>query len=180
MLRYGSKVNTTDLGQSYPTTGKPLHWGIIIVFSYGIFQQVDDLSQLEDPAFLWFELIFACAFLSILALRLWVMRGQGSTLPESILGSKRIAAKLMHYGMYVALTTIARHRAGYRCGLHAWNARRGAHCRLHRGARGQHHCKLRSDHAPCCCGGSSPYFTQWAMACGGTDIQRAGKGAGQD
>jgi hypothetical protein len=51
MLRYGSKVNTTDLGQSYSTTGKPLHWGIIIVFSYGIFQQVDDLSQLEDPAF---------------------------------------------------------------------------------------------------------------------------------
>ena len=134
---------------------------------------------MEDPAFLRFELIFACAFLLILTLWLWVMRGQGSTLPEYIPGSKRIVAKLLHYGMYVALMTIARHRAGHRCGLHAWNVRRGAHGRLNRGARGEHHCKLRSDHAPCCCGCSSPYFTRWGMACDGADIQRVGKGAGQ-
>ena len=83
MLRKGSKVNTTDVGQSYSATGKLLHWGFIGVFAYGIFKQVDDLNQLEDPAFLRFEFIFACAFLLILALRLWVMRGQGSALPQS-------------------------------------------------------------------------------------------------
>ena len=180
MLRKGSKVNTTDVGQSYSATGKFLHWGFIVVFAYGIFKQVDDLNQLEDPAFLRFEFIFACAFLLILALRLWVMRGQGSALPQSAPDWQWVAAKLVHYGMYVALTTIARHRAGHRCGLHAWNARRGAHGRLYRGARGQNHCKLRSEHAPCCCSCSSPYFTLWGMVCGGADIQRAGKGAGQD
>ncbi|MDG2462205.1 MAG: hypothetical protein P8M57_01945 [Planktomarina sp.] len=63
-------MNTTDVGQSYSATGKLLHWGFIGVFAYGIFKQVDDLNQLEDPAFLRFEFIFACAFLLILALRL--------------------------------------------------------------------------------------------------------------
>ena len=77
MVRRGSKVNTADVGQSYSATGKLLHWGFIGVFAYGIFKQVDDVSQLEDPDFLRFEFIFACAFLALLALRLWVMRGQG-------------------------------------------------------------------------------------------------------
>ena len=107
MLRKGSKVNTTDVGQSYSATGKLLHWGFIGVFAYGIFKQVDDLNQLEDPGFLRFEFIFACAFLLILALRLWVMRGQGSALPQSAPDWQRVAAKLVHYGMYVALMMIA-------------------------------------------------------------------------
>jgi cytochrome b561 len=107
MLRKGSKVNTTDVGQSYSATGKLLHWGFIVVFAYGIFKQVDDLNQLEDPAFLRFEFIFACAFLLILALRFWVMRGQGSALPQSAPDWQRVAAKLVQYGMYVALMMIA-------------------------------------------------------------------------
>ena len=107
MLRKGSKVNTADVGQSYSATGKFLHWGFIVVFAYGIFKQVDDLSQLEDPDFLRFEFVFACAFLTILVLRLWVMRGQGSALPQSTPDWQRVAAKLVHYGMYVALMMIA-------------------------------------------------------------------------
>ena len=107
MLRKGSKVNTTDVGQSYSATGKLLHWGFIGVFAYGTFKQVDDLNQLEDPGFLRFEFIFACAFLLILALRLWVMRGQGSALPQSAPDWQRVAAKLVYYGMYVALMMIA-------------------------------------------------------------------------
>ena len=100
-------MNTTDVGRSYSATGKFLHWGFIVVFAYGIFKQVDDLNQLEDPAFLRFEFIFACAFFLILALRLWVMRGQGSALPQSTPDWQRVAAKLVHYGMYVALMMIA-------------------------------------------------------------------------
>ena len=106
MVRRGSKVNTTDVGQRYSATGKLLHWGFIGVFAYGIFKQVNDLSQLEDPDFLRFEFIFACAFLALLALRLWVMRGQGSPLPASTPAWQRVAAKLVHYGMYVALMAI--------------------------------------------------------------------------
>ena len=100
-------MKPTDLGQSYSTSGKLLHWGFIAVFAYGIFKQVDDLSQLDDPAFLRFEFIFACAYLLILALRLWVMRGQASALPHGTPTWQRVAAKLVHYGMYMALMAIA-------------------------------------------------------------------------
>ena len=106
-MRRGSKVYPTDIGQSYSTTGKLLHWGFIGVFAYGIFKQVDDLRQLDDPAFLRFEFIFACAYLLILALRLWIMRGQTSALPLSTPTWQRVAAKLVHCGMYIALTAIA-------------------------------------------------------------------------
>ena len=99
-------MKPTDLGQNYSTTSKLLHWGFIGVFAYGIFKQVDDLSQLEDPNFLRFEFIFACVFLALLALRLWIMRGQGSALPAAAPVWNRMAAKLVHFGMYVALMAI--------------------------------------------------------------------------
>ena len=100
-------MTSADVGQSYSATGILLHLGFIVVFAYGIFKQVDDLSQLEDPDFLRFDFVFACAFLLILALRFWVMRGQGSALPQSTPDWQRVAAKLVHYGMYVALMMIA-------------------------------------------------------------------------
>ena len=63
-------MHRTGSSLSYSTFAKLLHWGVIGVFAYGIFKQVDDLSQLEDPSFLRFEFIFACVFLVLLALRL--------------------------------------------------------------------------------------------------------------
>ena len=39
-----------------------LHWGFIILYSYGIFKQIDELSQLEDTGLLIFEVIFASLF----------------------------------------------------------------------------------------------------------------------
>ena len=100
-------MKPSDIGQSYSASGKLLHWGFIGVFAYGIFKQVDDLSQLDDPAFLRFEFIFVCAYLLILVLRFWVMRGQASALPHGTPTWQRVAAKLVHYGMYMALMAIA-------------------------------------------------------------------------
>ena len=99
-------MHGTGPSQSYSTSAKLLHWGFIGFFAYGIFKQVDDLSQLEDPNFLRFEFIFACVFLALLALRLWIMRGQGSALPAAAPVWNRMAAKLVHFGMYVALMAI--------------------------------------------------------------------------
>ena len=99
-------MHGTGPDQSYSTSAKLLHWGFIGMFAYGIFKQVDDLSQLEDPSFLRFEFIFACVFLALLALRLWVMRGQGSALPAAAPVWNRVAAKLVHFGMYAALMAI--------------------------------------------------------------------------
>lgn len=44
-------MHGTGPNQSYSTSAKLLHWGFIGIFAYGIFKQVDDLSQLEDPSF---------------------------------------------------------------------------------------------------------------------------------
>ncbi len=43
--------------------GKMLHWGFVLLFAYGIFKQLDNLSQLEDSALFRFEIIFALVFL---------------------------------------------------------------------------------------------------------------------
>ena len=76
-----------------------LYWGVCL---WDFFKQVDDLSQLEDPSFLRFEFIFACVFLALLALRLWVMRGQGSALPAEAPVWNRVAAKI-GYASYLQL-----------------------------------------------------------------------------
>jgi len=99
-------MHGTGPSQSYSTSAKLLHWGFIGFFAYGIFKQVDDLSQLEDPSFLRFEFIFACVFLALLALWLSVMRGQGSALPAAAPVWYRVAAKLVHFGRYAALMAI--------------------------------------------------------------------------
>jgi len=99
-------MHGTDLGQSYSTSAKLLHWGFIGVFADGIFKQVDVLSQLEDPIFLRFEFIFACVFLALLALRFWVIRGHGSALPAVAPIWNRVTTNLPNYSMYVALMAI--------------------------------------------------------------------------
>ena len=56
---------TVFVTKRYSPLAKVLHWGFILLFAYGIFKQVDDISQLEDKAFLRFEVLFALAFLLI-------------------------------------------------------------------------------------------------------------------
>ena len=101
-------TNTTAKSTNYSTTAKVFHWGFVVLFAYGIAKQVDDISQLEDFALLRFELIFATLLILLLAVRfLYMAKTQTSSLPEETSAFQRLAAKLVHLGMYVLLATIA-------------------------------------------------------------------------
>ena len=97
-----------DVGVKYSKLAKVFHWGFVVLFAYGIAKQVDDISQLEDFALLRFELIFATIMILLLAIRfLYMVKTQTSSLPEETSAFQRLAAKLVHLGMYVSLATIA-------------------------------------------------------------------------
>ena len=97
-----------DVGVQYSKLAKVFHWGFVVLFAYGIAKQVDDISQLEDFALLRFELIFATIMILLLAIRfLYMAKTQTSSLPEETSAFQRLAAKLVHLGMYVLLATIA-------------------------------------------------------------------------
>ena len=101
-------TNTIAKSTKYSTTAKVFHWGFVVLFAYGIAKQVDDISQLEDFALLRFELIFATIMILLLAIRfLYMAKTQTSSLPEETSAFQRLAAKLVHLGMYVSLATIA-------------------------------------------------------------------------
>lgn len=85
-----------------------LHWGFAALFIYGIVKQVDDVSQLEDAAFLRFEMVFAVVFLILLAGRFAYMKARHvSALPADTPVWQRRAASLVHHGMYASLAAIA-------------------------------------------------------------------------
>ena len=91
--------------QSHTFLAKLIHWTFIPLYAYGIFKQVDDISQLEDSGLLIFESIFAAVFLLIVILRFTYMRRfntfQGATeTPHRI---HTFVAKSVHRGMYAAL-----------------------------------------------------------------------------
>ena len=101
-------TNPAAKGTKYSTTAKVFHWGFVVLFAYGIAKQVDDISQLEDVALLRFELIFATILILLLAIRfLYMTKTQASSLPKETSAFQKLAAKLVHLGMYVSLGTIA-------------------------------------------------------------------------
>ena len=63
---------------SHTFLGKTFHWCFIILYAYGIFKQIDDISQLVDRVLLVFEVAFASVFLLIVILRYSCMRGFGT------------------------------------------------------------------------------------------------------
>ena len=63
---------------SHTFLGKTFHWCFIILYAYGIFKQIDDISQLEDRGLLVLEVAFASVFLLIVILRYSYMRGFGT------------------------------------------------------------------------------------------------------
>ena len=50
--------------KSHTPLAKFIHWSFSILYAYGIFKQVGDLSELEDPALLNFEILFAVVVFS--------------------------------------------------------------------------------------------------------------------
>ena len=94
--------------KGYSVIAKVFHWGFVALFAYGIAKQVDDINQLEDFALLRFELIFATILVVMLALRfLYMTKTQTSSLPQETSTLQKLAAKLVHLGMYASIAAIA-------------------------------------------------------------------------
>ena len=84
---------------------KIIHWSFIVLYAYGIFKQVDDISQLEDNGLLIFEVIFASLFLLIVLLRYIYMRNSGTMSGSTVTVHPihKLIAKSVHASMYVVL-----------------------------------------------------------------------------
>ena len=88
----------------YSKIAKLFHWGFVLLFVYGVAKQVNDINQLEDAAFLRFEIIFALVFLFLLITRLIYMKTtQKTSLPEDTPKVQKMSAKIVHNGMYALL-----------------------------------------------------------------------------
>ena len=102
-----SEVNL-DQSNRYSGTAKILHWGFVLIFAYGIYKQVDDISQLSNIALLQLEIFFALGFLALLVLRFFYVKAtQKSALPETANALQKVLAKLVHYGLYLSFASIA-------------------------------------------------------------------------
>ena len=105
--------------QKYSFLAKFFHWGFVFLFGYGIFKQVDDIEQLENISLLKFEILFASIFLFFLILRFFYMKKtQTTSLPKETPKSQKLAAKLVHYSMYLCLAFIC--ISGLMIGLFFW------------------------------------------------------------
>ena len=105
--------------RQYSLFAKILHWGFVVLFIYGILKQVDNIAQLANVALLRFELLFAFVLLVLLAARFGYMtKTQVSSLPKETPYFQKLLARLVHLGMYLALSSIA--LSGILIGLLYW------------------------------------------------------------
>ena len=103
-----SLIKKSDPNKNYSLLAKFLHWCFIIMFVFGIYKQVDDINQLEDISFFRTEIVFASVFLLFLAFRfLYMTKTQKTSLPDETPKSQKLAAKIVHYSMYISLASIA-------------------------------------------------------------------------
>lgn len=90
------------MGKPHTRLAKTIHWSFILLYSYGIFKQVDDLDNLEDNGLLILEVSFATVFLIIVIMRYIYMRRfetfQGANVPVHKVHT--IFAKTVHRSMY--------------------------------------------------------------------------------
>ena len=94
--------------KKYSFIAKFWHWGFVLLFIYGVAKQVDDIEQLEDRFFFQFEIVFALLFLLLLVIRfLYMSKTQETSLPDDTPKSQKIAARIVHLGMYITLTGTA-------------------------------------------------------------------------
>tara|TARA_B100000900_G_scaffold382807_1_gene370273 strand:+ start:422 stop:922 length:501 start_codon:yes stop_codon:yes gene_type:complete len=105
--------------RNYSHIAKFFHWGFVILFIYGLIKQVQDIEQLENPSLLRFEVLFASVFVTLLLVRFIYMKStQKTSLPENTPKLQKIAAKIVHYGMYFTLAAIP--LSGMLIGLLFW------------------------------------------------------------
>lgn len=103
-------MKQTDIFKPAPHYSKLalfFHWGFVLLFAYGILKQVNNLDRLKEASLLRFEVHFALIFLIFLALRFFYMtRTQKTALADNSPAFQKIAAKAVHYGLYIALASI--------------------------------------------------------------------------
>ena len=90
---------------SHTKIAKFIHWIFTLLYAYGIFKQVDDLTELEDPSLLNFEILFATIFLILVLIRYFYMKdtpallGANNDVPRGHL----LIAKTVHRLVYFSL-----------------------------------------------------------------------------
>ena len=84
------------------------HWGFIILYTYGMVKQLDDLSQFEDAGLLYFEVVFSIVFLLIVVFRYLYMRKYKTFLGASkaVPMAHQYLAKAIHISMYLCLVLL--------------------------------------------------------------------------
>ena len=103
-----AKIEVETSKPSYTLTAKIFHWGFVILFAYGISKQIVNINQLEDLALLKFEITFAFLFILFLVTRyVYMTRTQTTSLPPHTPRVQKALAKVVHYGMYIGMISIA-------------------------------------------------------------------------
>tara|TARA_X000000368_G_scaffold164760_1_gene129942 strand:+ start:94 stop:654 length:561 start_codon:yes stop_codon:yes gene_type:complete len=90
---------------SHTKLAKFIHWTFTLLYAYGIFKQVDDLSELEDSSLLNFEILFATVFLIIVLIRYFYMKDTPTLLGahENAPVGHLFIAKTVHTLVYLSL-----------------------------------------------------------------------------
>ena len=90
---------------THTKTSKFIHWTFSVLYAYGIFKQVDELEDLEDASLLNFEIVFAIAFLVIVLIRYFYMRGTPTLLGahDEMRKGHLFIAKTVHRLVYFSL-----------------------------------------------------------------------------
>ena len=92
----------------YSLVAKIFHWFFFFFFAYATYKSIDDIQQLEDISLLKFEIVFASIFLLLLFIRfVYMAKTQTSSLPENTHIIQKVAAKIVHLGVYVSMALIA-------------------------------------------------------------------------
>tara|TARA_B100000579_G_scaffold362132_1_gene320101 strand:+ start:354 stop:917 length:564 start_codon:yes stop_codon:yes gene_type:complete len=96
---------------SHTTLAKFIHWTFSLLYAYGIFKQVDDLTQLEDASLLNFEILFATVFLIIVLMRYFYMKdtptllGASDDVPKGHLFIAKTVHRLVYFSLIMLPTT---------------------------------------------------------------------------
>jgi len=96
---------------SHTTLAKFIHWTFTLLYTYGIFKQVDDLNELEDTSLLYFEILFAIVFLIIVLLRYFYMKetpallGAHEDVPEGHLFIAKTVHRLVYFSLIMLPST---------------------------------------------------------------------------
>jgi len=89
----------------YSKLAKLFHWVFVLLFIYGVAKQVDDINELEDISFFKFEIFFSVIFFIFLVIRyIYMKTTQKTSIPKETPKAQKIAAKIVHNGMYILLT----------------------------------------------------------------------------